>query len=198
MRVIDEKITDFLVTLNMGLDWIGNAGKKLADIVDNNPDGFDDILEASTSPWLTRDVLVTIEAIGRGHISPELLMLPMHVLNRLSVLPTSEQIKAIQSVEVAVPPRNGKGKWHGTHKPACQLTPREAQRAIGPNGLRTLEEQTGLLARSQTPVIGKYQIVIENGCDPRLERVPSETKLRDYEKQRVKIKNGRALIELHL
>lgn len=29
MRVIDETITDFLTTLNLGLEWIGDAGRKL-------------------------------------------------------------------------------------------------------------------------------------------------------------------------
>jgi hypothetical protein len=198
VRVIDQKISDFLVTLDLGLQWIGDAGKKLAAMVDTNPDAFDDILEASTSPWLTKDVLVTIEAIGRGMIAPELLMLPMHVLNRLAVLPTSEQIKAMQGVEVAVPPRNGKGKWHGTHKPACKLTPREAQRAIGPDGIRSLEEQTGLLARHRPPSLGKYQLILMNGCEPKIERVPSDSKLSDYQKQRVKVTNGCALIELYL
>lgn len=199
MRVIDERISDFIVTLNLGLEWIGDAGKKLVAMLDTNPSAFDDILETKPSPWLTREVLQTIEAIGRGQISPEILVLPMHVLNRLSALPTDMQIKAMQGVDVAVPPRNGKGGWHRVSKPACRLTPRESQRAIGPDGIRPVEDQIGMLSRPKPCVLGKYQVVMEDGQEPKLGRIINgEGAIPDYQKQRVKLVNGRALIEFYL
>jgi hypothetical protein len=195
MQLVASQISDFLVTLNMGLGWIADAGKKLVAILDKDPNAYDDILEVSSATWLTKEVLLTIEAIGRGQVAPDLLMLPMHVLNRLAVLPTEQQIKAMQGVEVATPPRNGKGAWNRTSKPASKLTPREAQRAIGPEGLRSAEQQIGVLTRTKGCVLGKYMILIQDGQDPLL--VDGDC-APDYEKQRVKVVGGKALIELYL
>ena len=197
MRVINQKIGDFLGTLNLGLSWIGDAGKKLVKILDESPQAFDDILEESTSPWLTREVLQTIEAIGRGTIAPEILLLPMHVLNRLSVLPADEQIRAMQGVDVAVFPRNGKEGHHKTSKPACRLTKAEAARVIGPDGIRSVEDQVAEKRVKNNCAIGKYQIVLEAGQEPRITRLLNGH-IPDYQKQRVKLVNGCALIELYL
>lgn len=197
MRVISEKVTDFLSTLNLGLEWISDAGKKLVDMLDTNPDAFEDILEANTNAWLTKEVLLTIEAIGRGTIAPEILILPMHVLSRLSVLPTEQQIKAIQNdIEVAVPPRNGKGPWGRVRKRACELTPREAQRAITPNGIRSADDQVGVLGRPRGASLGKFMIVMMKDSEPTLQRL--DHKNDHYEKQLVKLKNGCALVEFYM
>jgi len=196
MRVTDQAISDFLATLKLGIEWIGDAGKKLVAIIDRNPQAYDDILEQSTCTWLTGEVLKTIEAIGRGQIAPEMLVLPLHVLNRLSVLPTDEQIKAMQSVEVAIPSRARNGGWRKIDKPACKLSMREARRAIGPNGVRSVEEQIGRYSKKCESNFGKYHIVMENGQSPRLERVINDS-VPDYQKQRVKLINGCALIELY-
>ena len=204
MRVIDEKITDFFSTLNLGLEWIGDAGRKLVAMVDENPSAFDDILEAAPGPWLTLEVLRTIEAVGRGHISTELLLVPLYVLKRLAALPPDVQIQAAQGIDLARVPPNGKPGREGSHpsiyrKPACKLTKAEAHRAIGPNGIRTPAEQ---LANTRYvgggTSMGKYQIVMQHGQEPKLERIPLSGGIPDYQKQRVKLINGCALIELYL
>lgn len=195
MRVISSKIEEFLSTLNLGLEWIGDAGKKLVSILDDDSHAFEDILEVTTSRWLTRDVLQTLEAIGRGEISPEALILPVHVFKRLVMLPTDEQIIAMQGVDVAV----GRiGEETVVRKHVAELNQNEAKRVIGPNGIRTPEQQLANKPyNGGGSAVGKYQIVIVNGQEPRLERV-IRSDIPDFQKQRVKLVNGCALIELYL
>ncbi len=161
MRVIESKISQFLVTLNLGLEWLGDAGKKLADMVDENPGCYEDIIEAAPD-WLTIEVLRTLEAIGRGQVKPELLILPLHVYKRLIELPIDEQVRAIAGVELASVPRNGKPGRSGTHKtfikPACKLSKSEADRAIGPNGIRSPREQLGAMRNQTHKSLGWIQV----------------------------------------
>ncbi len=197
MRVIDEKITDFLTTLNLGLEWIGDAGKKLVAMLDTNPKAFDDIMEGHAPEWLTRDVLRTIEAVGRGQIAPELLMLPLHVFNRLAVLPTEAQVKAMQEVEV-VSRRTGthRGMTH-ERKPACRLTKEESKRVIGPNGIRTAAEQSYIL---NTPngdkSLGQFSIVVEKSGKVQIEKLTH--RYAEDQTKKIRTKNGVVVVELFL
>ncbi len=155
MRVIDEKITHFLTTLNLGLEWVADAGKELVAMLDTNPSAFMDILDTKPPAWVTVEVLRTLEAIGRGQISPELLIVPLHVFSRLSVLPPDEQMAAVtKGVEVVS--RVSNGGYHKTSKPACRLTRQEASRAIGPNGFRTPAEQRKMLKPPKS--LGWFQV----------------------------------------
>ena len=81
MQLIDQQVSDFFVTLNMGLGWCLEAGKKLVSIIDRNPSAIDDIMEYKDKPsWITKSVLQTVESIGRGAIAPESLLLPEYVI----------------------------------------------------------------------------------------------------------------------
>lgn len=173
MRVLDQTIADFLSTLNLGLEWIGDAGKKLVAMMDTNPSAFDDILDTNPPEWITRDVLRTIEQIGRGKISPELLVLPLHVFNRLSSLPTLEQIKAMQNGVEVVSKRMScarPGGFTREKKLACKLTVKEAKRAIGPRGIRSPAEQEAILKNGHSGAPksrGWYRLEkVEDGQDP--------------------------------
>lgn len=200
MQLIDKQIADFFVTLSMGLEWCLSAGKKLVEIIDRNPSAIDDIVEYKDKPaWITKSVLKTVESIGRGAIAPEALLLPEYVIRRLAPLPMAEQLRLISGVDVAVPPpHNTKRKegWHKINKPASKLTVNEAKRVIGPNGIRPANEQEGLFCRGKPKTIGLWQIVMENGNPPVITSVTGH--ISNYEKQRVKLKKGCALIELYL
>jgi len=198
MCITNEKIRSFLSKLNLGLSWIHDAGKQLVEILNKDPDAYDDIIQEADE-WVTKDILKTVEAIGRGQIAPELLILPIHVFNRLSSLPMEEQLKAIQGVPVAVDLRSREG-YHVIDKPAAKLSKAESKRVIAPDGrIRTPVEQM----QSLTPqtkigtIIGKYQVVMEAGQEPRLSRI-FNGELNDYHKQRVKLVHGCALVELYL
>lgn len=162
MRVTDKAIQDFFCTLNLGLEWLQDAGKKLVAMLDTNPSAFDDILDADPPAWITRDVLRTIEQIGRGAIAPELLVLPLHVFNRLSSLPTLEQIRAMQEGVDVVKPKNGAHhNFTSQRKLASKLTVKEARQAIGQGRIRTPAEQEAILKNGfhkQPRSLGWFQV----------------------------------------
>lgn len=195
MRVVEQSIQDFLVTLKMGLGWVADAGRKLVAMVDRDPHVFDDIMEVKTESWITREVLKTVEAVGRGQIAPELLILPHHVMMRLATLPIEQQILAVNGdIEIAIPPKRANGAWHKTDKPAAKLTETEAYRAITSKGIISAAEQEKRHTRRVNDRHGRFVIVMVDGI-PKL--IPDDGTVPDFQNQRVKLVNGKALVELY-
>ncbi len=196
MLVIEQKITDFLTDLENGLQSISAAGIKLVALKAENPNCFADIIHAGPA-WLTVGVLQTIEAVGLGQIAPELLVVPLHVFNRLSMLPPEVQLDAIANgVEVMTRGRNGKGAWQKVKRPVCKLNKMEAVRAIGPEGIRPPEEQIRLTRsereRNIPKPVGLYRVRIGFGGEAVFEKCNAESATT----QNVLLVDGQATIKV--
>jgi hypothetical protein len=160
--VPNSQIDSFISKVEMGVQWFNDAGELLVRMLDRDPDVFTDILAQSNVHWLTRDVLYVFEQIGRKKLAVEAMFLPKHVLNHMLALPPATQAAiATQPVPVV------SGITHGRHqvvsKPAAQLTRREAATAIGPQGLRSPEEQARLVMPShKEETVGRFTVTLMN------------------------------------
>jgi hypothetical protein len=157
---IESKIKNFLTKIKLGISWFEDAGQLLAGMIDDDPRAFDDITQHQDCPkWVTTDVLHTFEMIGRKQLSVEAMFLPRHVISRLIELPVDEQARIVRDGVPVV--RMSNGGHHIVNKPAQQLTPREACVAIGPSGVRTVEEQS--VMSTSTKNLGKWELTLMNG-----------------------------------
>src|ERR1035437_1928949 len=133
----EHKIENFIGKVNLGVEFFPDAGKLLVEMLDENPGIKEDILEYRKG-WLTMDVLNAFEMIGLKQLAVEAIFLPRHVLNRLIELPVGEQINiATKMLPVVTGMRNVKPRE--TDKLARDLTRKEADRVIGPKGVRAVK-----------------------------------------------------------
>jgi hypothetical protein len=162
LQTRNHQIDSFISKVEMGVQWFKDAGEMLVRMLDKNPDIFTDILAQSNVPWITRDVLQVFESIGRNKLAVEAMFLPQHVLKRIIELPLSVQEGiATQPVPVV------SGLREGTHsviqKPAAKLTRNEAERAIGPKGIRPIDEQTVFVKSDAVDRVGRFTVFLMNG-----------------------------------
>jgi hypothetical protein len=142
--VLESKIDQFISNIKLGVQFFKTAGELLVQLLDEDPYVFERIIKHSSEDWLTVDVLHTFEQIGRNQLAVEAIFLPKHVIDRLLELPADKQVEiATKPVSVVA------GTRHGRHsviqKSARNLSKKESARVIGPNGVRTPEEQAELL-----------------------------------------------------
>lgn len=162
--VLENTIDRFISKIEMGRDFFLDAGQMLVKMVDEEPQVFERILSMKRVDWLTMDVLRTFEAIGRKQLAVEAMFLPSHVISHLITLPVDQQVK-ISANPVPVY-TNGSARRRTemvVHKPASRLTQREAKIALGPEGIRPIEEQKKLAEEKQPErVIGYYEVTVMN------------------------------------
>lgn len=164
--VLENKIDQFIGKVALGKTFFEDAAKLLVTMIDEEPDVCERIVATKRADWLTKDVLDTFEAIGRKQLVVDAIFLPKHVLARLIALPTSEQsLIATKPIRV----HNGAANRRGTEtvvKRASELSRREAAQVIGPNGLRSVEEQKAMpLVVEPDPdrTIGFVELTMMNG-----------------------------------
>lgn len=160
--VPSSKIDSFISKVEMGVQWFNDAGEMLVRMLDEDRDVFSDIIQQSNVHWITLDVLHVFEQIGRKKLAVEAMFLPKHVLNRIIDLPLSVQ-EGIATKQVRVTAGLREGNHTFVSKPAAKLTRREAATAIGPKGLRTPEQQAGLVTKIHAEKsIGRFTIILMN------------------------------------
>jgi hypothetical protein len=120
-------IDQFIGNITLGFDFLENAGRQLIVMKEDDFDVFDRIIEEN--PWITRDMLETILAIGKKEIHPRLILLPRHVFDRVCGLPYDDQLKAVtQPITVPPPEYEGRPRGDAALKSAQDLTRAEAAR----------------------------------------------------------------------
>ena len=165
-----------------------DAGNQLVSLMDEDPKVFDSILSIAPK-WITRDVLFTVEAIGRGKIEPEALMLPAHIFKRLSMLSPEQQLKLIEGSQVpVVTGLNDSGNPDIKNVPLAKLSFTQATRSIGNGGIRTPEQQVALMKEKQS--LGFWKFTVMNGKVFMTKVNPSDTA------KVVLLFNGQAVVEL--
>jgi len=191
--VAEHKIENFISKVNMGVEWFLDAGTLLVEMMDENPGIKDDIVDYRKG-WITMDVLDTFELIGRKQLAVEAMFLPRHVLNRLIELPVGQQV-SIATKMLPVVTGYRKGVTHSTDKPARSLTRSEAARVIGPDGIRTVKEQSAMLSPARKfKSAGLFDIFTEN--DGKVIMTPSILKSKLPTCQSVRLTLGAAQVEM--
>lgn len=166
--LLENKIDSFIGNVSLGVSFFATAGTQLVAMIDEEPDVCDRIVAMRRVDWLTRDVLDTFEAIGRKQLAVEAMFLPKHVLQRMISLPVETQAVIATEPVPVFREANSRKTDAVVLKPAAQLTRREAAVAIGPNGVRSVEEQRGVInnsAISDTPEksVGFFELTTMNG-----------------------------------
>lgn len=149
---IDHKIDRFISKIELGVSFFHDAGKMLVAMLDEDPHVGEEILKRNIH-WLTQDVLTVFEQIGRDQLAVEAMFLPRHVAQRMIGLPLEEQARiANEPIEVQ-PIREGHRSREYIRrvrppvtKMAKDLSPRQAAVAIGPQGVRSADEQKAVIA----------------------------------------------------
>lgn len=126
MLELENKIDRFVTKLEMGMEFLADAGRVLVELLDEHPREyvFESIIKLHH--WTTVDMLRTVESIGRKQLEPSALLLPRHVLNHVSALPIDEQVEALTK-----PVTVNNGGRHPYTKMAKDLTRSEAKEVFG-------------------------------------------------------------------
>ncbi len=138
MHVLESKIDGFITKLEMGFTFLGDAGKALVDLLDEDPYIFNAII--ATNQWVIIAMLKTVESIGRKQLEPSALLLPRHVLNHVAELPINEQLRVLS--EPVTVPRGGR-HTEPIRKMAKDLTQAEARAVFTPSAVRLNEISEG-------------------------------------------------------
>jgi len=147
--IITKKTNRFLKHVRDGIEEWTKAGKLLVDLVDENPNAYDDILEAADGQ-ITRAHLAKFEAIGRGGLEPRLLLNGSVGYAKLQNVPLSEQQKALRDGVKLYEPTSDGNITHRIVRPE-DLNPFEASQVFAPGGsIRTPEEQASYLRKRES------------------------------------------------
>lgn len=151
----NTKIKRFQKLVQDGVEAWTKAGKLLVEIVDGNPDAYDEILDSCQG--ITRAHLAKFEAIGRGSLEPRLLLNGSIGYHKLQSVPMSEQQKALKNgIKLYEPTADG-GITHRVVRPE-DLSPFEASQVFSPGGgIRSPEEQKAYLAKRESRKVATSQ-----------------------------------------
>lgn len=131
------EIEQFTSLIQQGIDAWTQAGKLLVEMLAKDPNAKQSIMEYC--PDITEEILSRFEAIGRGQLHPKTLLNNSPGMRRLRMLPYSDQQRFLtEPVEVLVQRESGVDTLKVSVK---DLTPRQAQQVISPNGVRSLSAQ---------------------------------------------------------
>lgn len=161
--VLESKIDRFIGNIGLGVNFFEDAAERLVDMIDEEPGVCERILALNRVDWLTKDVLDTFEAIGRKQLAVGAIFMPKHVLSRLIALPVDMQQRVIES-PVTVYREAGRRRTDAVRvKPTAKLNVAEAKLAIGPNGVRSVDEQKALTNPAQEKSAGYFGFTLMNG-----------------------------------
>lgn len=117
----------------------------VVELLDEDPDAMNEI--CNQFPFITRDIIVRFEQIGRKQISPKLLLSDTPGTRRLLNLPFSAQEKyADEPLELLV---NNNGKAQTLLVGLNSLTAAQAAQVFSGNGVRSIAEQRSYLFDKQ-------------------------------------------------
>jgi hypothetical protein len=192
--VLESKINQFVSKISLGVEFFQEAGVMLVEMLDEDPRIFEEIMEVTREKWITMDVLSCFEMIGRKQLAVEAMFLPRHVLNRMLEWPVDKQA-ALAKDSVAVVTGTKHGRHWATTKPAAKLTRTEAERVIGPKGVRSVKEQAAMLySQTKFESCGLFDIYTDK--DKTIKMIPSILKSKLPACQSVRLTSGVAQIEL--
>lgn len=177
-----SKPQQFAAFVQAGVDAWTKAGELLVEMVEANPSAYAEIIKEC--PNISVDVLLAFERIGRKKVYPHLMIDTSPGARRLLALPYDLQEKYHKAtIEVCCGEKEGVPL--STKKSISALSSHEAAMVIGPNGIRTVEEQAsfGTAKKSKVRVptavptrtfksIGFYKLSFVAG-EPRLTKIPN-------------------------
>jgi DNA-binding transcriptional regulator YdaS (Cro superfamily) len=129
---------EFWKQLTIGTDALLNAGKVLAKMIDLEPDTKEILIKEN--PNIRFPFLEALESVGRRRRHPDTLRLgSIPIANKIASLPIEQQDQIFgEGIPVLV--EHGNKEVMELRKPA-EATYKEANLAIGPEGLRSEDEQ---------------------------------------------------------
>lgn len=132
-------VGDFVALVTSGIECWRKAGELLVDLLDNKGLSLQEI--AAQSEYLTMDVLIRFEQIGRNQILPKLLVAGFPAAKHLIKVPISEQSRVMaQGVELLVS-NPGDSTPSVLLVAAENLTPGQCKQVFYRGAVRTLESQ---------------------------------------------------------
>jgi hypothetical protein len=140
---VREEIDQILELVRTGIEAWAKAGERLCALIDNDPDTVDDILKQI--PELNRDVLLTLERIGRRQLVPELAIRKGPGWSRLARTQYEHQKKYLDKpVELLVTTEKGPDVLR---VPVGNLSAAQARQIIADDGqVRDIAAQRAWLA----------------------------------------------------
>lgn len=144
--------------IELGIDFWESAGKKVVEMKEKHDDFFKAVTERCD--WITMEMLTTLESIGKKELHPRLLLAPKFTMSRFASLPYEDQKYAVENpIPLAV---NGS---HQVNRHIADMTPREVRQVVGPNGIRSVNEQREVLVKQETAakMLGRFQLTLMNG-----------------------------------
>ena len=145
LEPIDDRIGEFCALINAGVEAWVKAGALLCEMKSQEPVIFNVILAAH--PYLSNDILISFERIGRREIYPYLLVDGSPGSRMLSALPYDAQVQLYHE-DVPVVVRQGDFTTT-VRKKVRSLSDREASRVFDGNRLRPVTEQTKIVEKEQ-------------------------------------------------
>lgn len=152
MKLQTNKINEIVNLLTGGMESIVKAGEIWVSILDENPDKSTDLYNEIPKkyPLLSVDKLITLERLGRRDLMPELVFDESPASKSIRLLPYSQQQQCLSGpIDVAV---HRAGKIVKEKRNVKDLSRREVSIAIGPKGVRPLDEQERLWSFKVSPV----------------------------------------------
>ena len=144
LEPVDDRIGEFCSLINAGVEAWVKAGALLCEMKAKEPGIFNVILAAH--PYLSNDLLLTFERIGKREIYPYLLVDGSPGSRMLSALPYDTQV---QLYHKDVPVVVRRGDFTTTlRKTIRSLTKPEAVRVFDGARMRSVSEQTKLVQKS--------------------------------------------------
>jgi len=142
-----KKIEQFITWVQCGIDAWSEAGRILNEMIAEDSNARSAIMDRI--PWMTYQILVGFERIGRNEIYPHLLLDKSPGAHVLITLPYEEQ-KRLHSAEIAIACVQ-RGEIITTHRKLQDMTKAEAELAMGGGSLRPVAEQSKLLLSKLRP-----------------------------------------------
>lgn len=140
---LDREIDDFVSKLNLGFEFLEDAGIKLVELMGRHENLFQQITDRHE--WVTIEMLKTMEAIGKKQIHPRLLLAPKFTLNAFASLPYEEQKWAVENpIAVAQP------NLRQANRRLTDMTCDEVRRVVGDGRIRSVTEQREFLDQRKT------------------------------------------------
>ena len=153
-------VQDLIAALQRGEDAIRDAAKIVCEMVDANPNAYQEIRKQTGIDW---KVLANLERVGRGAMNYNLLLDTSPAARYIALLPASQQGEVYEKgVKVAT---TSGGKTFVTIKKVQELTPFEAKIVFDSAKIRSVDEQINT-ASKPTPAraMAAQRYIIKDDC----------------------------------
>lgn len=145
MAPVQDAINEFKRLFHLSMDYLEEAARVYVEAIDQDPDCKKEFV--AQLPNIPPQAWNSIEAVGRGSLDKRLLVMDAHRVKRLTRLSKSDQALLLDgNMELAL--NNGDTIMIRVKEATAQ----QLDQVIGPNGIRTVQEQrTYLRAKEQEP-----------------------------------------------